>query len=156
MFEVVMFLLENYMDNGVSLPSDKEVMMAELEKIGFQQWEIDRALDWLDGLERMQKVQTAEPLVLTGGSVRHYLHYEEEQLGLEGVGFLAYLEQVGVLDAWTREIVIDRLMVLDKQEVDIARIQWVALVALYNQPQKKQALALLQDLILSDAFSRLH
>lgn len=155
MFEVVMFLIENYMENGVNLIPDKESVTAELEKIGFQKWEIDRALDWLDGLERLQKVHTIEA-GSSGLAVRRYLVCEEEQLGIEGIGFLAYLEQVGVLDAATKEIVIDRLMALDKQEIDISRIQWVALVALYNQPQKKQALALLQDLILSDAFSRLH
>jgi Smg protein len=155
MFEVVMFLIENYMDNGVNLMPDKESVTAELEKIGFHKWEIDRALDWLDGLERMQKGHTIEA-GLSGLSMRHYLACEAQQLGVDGIGFLAYLEQVGVLDAATKEVVIDRLMALDKQEVDVARIQWVALVALYNQPQKKQALALLQDLILSDAFSQLH
>jgi Smg protein len=155
MFDVVMFLIENYMDNGVTPISDKESVTAELERVGFHKMEIDRALDWLDGLERMQRTAESGP-GLTGYAFRHYLPYEEEQLGFEGIGFLAYLEQLGILDIMMREVVIDRLMVLDKQEVDISRIQWVALVALYNQPHKKTALALLQDLILSDAFSQLH
>lgn len=158
MFDVVMFLIENYMDNGVTLISDKELVTAELERIGFQKMEIDRALDWLDGLERVQEtlvtLNSIKPA--SGVSFRHYLPYEEEQLGFEGIGFLIYLEQLGILDTLMREVVIDRLMVLDKQEVDIARIQWVALIALYNQPQKKTALALLQDLILSDAFGQSH
>src|SRR5271163_3101803 len=130
MFEVVMFLIENYTDMSASLASDKDIVTAELERVGFHKWEIDRALDWLDGLSRMQKEADAGP-GLTGKAFRHYLTYEEEQIGLDGIGFLAYLEQLGILDAPLREVVIDRLMALDKSEVDIARIQWVALVALY-------------------------
>lgn len=163
MFDIVMFLIENYMDNGVTLISDKESVTAELERVGFQKLEIDRALDWLDGLGRIQEtlgslkpVKASKDLSLSRLAFRHYLPYEQEQLGMAGIGFLTYLEQLGILDAMMREVVIDRLMVLDKQEVDIARIQWVALVALYNQPQKKTALGLLQDLILTDAFKRSH
>ncbi|HSW70415.1 MAG TPA: DUF494 domain-containing protein [Gammaproteobacteria bacterium] len=155
MFDVVMFLIENYTDNGVSLITDKEAVTAELERVGFPKMEIDRALDWLDGLNRVQKAAESGPR-LTGQAFRHYLPYEEECFGLEGIGFLAYLEQLGILDARTREVVIDRLMALDKHEVDIARIQWVVLVALFNQPEKKPALSILQDLILSDAFGQLH
>lgn len=155
MFDVVMFLIENYTDNGVSLITDKEAVTAELERIGFHKMEIDRALDWLDGLDRVQKAAELSPK-LTGLAIRHYLPYEEERMGVEGIGFLAYLEQLGILDARSREVVIDRLMALDKHEVDIARIQWVVLVALFNQPEKKPALSILQDLILSDAFGQLH
>lgn len=155
MFDVVMFLIENYMENGVSMISDKVSVTAELERIGFHKMEIERAMEWLDGLERIQKSsETSMPL--TGKAMRHYLPYEDELLGKDGIGFLTYLEQVGVLDSLTREIVIDRLMVLDIQEVDLPRIQWVALVALYNQPHKKAALSLLQDLILTEAFSQIH
>lgn len=155
MFDVVMFLIENYIDNGLAVFSDKDIVTAELESIGFHKMEIDRAMDWLDGLDRAQRAAESGSR-LTGKAIRHYLPYEEEQLGVKGIGFLAYLEQVGVFDAMTREVVIDRLMVLDKQEVDTARIQWVALVALYNQPRKKTSLHILQDLILSDAFGRVH
>jgi len=154
MFDVVMFLLENYMEHGVPLVSEKEWIVAELERIGFHKIEIDRALDWLVGLEQIQK--TAKSVDMTHVTFRHYLPYEKEQIGFKGMGFLAYLEQVGVLDPVTREVVIDRLMALDQHEVDVARIQWVTLVALYNRPKQKAALMLLQDLILSDAFHQVH
>lgn len=155
MFEILMFLFENYMDGSVALNADQDTICSELEQAGFTKNEIDRALDWLDGLNRVQEtVQGGSPS--SSNAIRYYSTEECELIGQEGRGFLLYLEQLGVLDSTTREIVIDRIMALDQREVDIGRIQWVVLIALFNQPDKKSALSLLQDMILSDAFDVLH
>lgn len=155
MFEILMYLFENYMDGSVALNADPDTIVNELEQAGFKRSEIGRALDWLDGLNRAQEtVQTGAPY--TSQAIRHYLPEESERLGLDGKGFLLYLEQLGILDPMTREVVIDRLMALDHREIDLGRIKWVVLIALFNQPDKKSALSLLQDMILSDAFDLLH
>jgi Smg protein len=155
MFEVLMFIFENYMDNNVSLKADSQTIVVELEKVGFTRYEIDRAIDWLDGLNRFQTAVESGPMIATQ-AIRHYLVEETELLGVEGKGFLLYLEQLAILDPITREIVIDRIMALDSKEVDMGRIKWVVLMVLFNQPDKKSALSLLQDMILSDAFDVLH
>lgn len=154
MFEVLMYLFENYMDGSVALNADQATVISELEQAGFSRSEIGRALDWLDGLNKMQ--ETVQAGQLTPHAIRHYSREENEQLGLEGIGFLLYLEQLNILDAITREVVIDRVMALEMREVDLGRIKWVVLIALFNQPDKKSALSLLQDMILSDAFDVLH
>lgn len=155
MFEVLMYLFENYMDGSVTLNADQDTVVSELEQAGFSRSEIGRALDWLDGLSRVQETVKAGPQ-LTHHAIRHYAAEESERLSLEGRGFLLYLEQLNILDPMTREVVIDRLMALDYREVDLGRIKWVVLIALFNQPDKKSALSLLQDMILSDAFDVLH
>jgi Smg protein len=155
MFEVLMFLFENYMDGSVALNADNQTVIIELERVGFTRYEIDRALDWLEGLSRFQTAVESVPMRTTH-SIRHYIHEENEQLGVEGRGFLLYLEQLGILDPVTREIVLDRIMALDGKEVDLGRIKWVVLMVLFSQPDKKSALSLLQDMILSDAFGALH
>lgn len=155
MFEVLMYLFENYMGNNVALNLDQDTMLSELEQAGFSRFEINRALDWLDGLSKVQKSVEAGPQ-LTTAAIRHYTAEETEYLGMEGKGFLLYLEQLHILDPMTREVVIDRIMALDVREIDLGRIKWVVLIALFNQPDKKAALSLLQDMILSDAFDVLH
>lgn len=155
MFEVLMYLFENYMDGSVALNVDQDTVKSELEQAGFTRNEIGRALDWLEGLARVQKTVQAGPQ-LTPHAIRHYAPEESELIGLEGKGLLLYLEQLSILDPMTREVVIDRLMALDHREVDLGRIKWVVLIALFNQPDKKSALSLLQDMILSDAFDVLH
>lgn len=155
MFEVLMYLFENYMDGSVALNADQDTIVSELEQAGFTRGEIGRALDWLDGLNRVQETAQSGPQS-TPHAIRHYSREESDHLGLEGAGFLLYLEQLSILDTMTREVVIDRLMALDPREVDLGRIKWVVLIALFNQPDKKSALSLLQDMVLADAFDVLH
>lgn len=154
MFEILMFLFENYMDSNAALKMDNEALLIELEKIGFDRYEINRALHWLNGLIEFQSTVTNGPL--TTRAIRYYLPEEAERLGVEGRGFLMYLEQIGILDPMTRETAIDRVMALDSREVDLGRIKWVVLMVLFNQPDKKSALTLMQDMVLADAFDVLH
>lgn len=154
MFEILMFLFENYMEGKVTLNADNKTVLLELEKAGFDRFEIERALNWIDGLNEIQhfdQLHLINPL-----SIRHYLPEEKERLSPEGQGFILYLEQLNILDAPTREIVIDRIMALDPTEVNMGRIRWVILMALFNQPEKRAALLLLQDMILANAFDMLH
>lgn len=155
MFEILMYLFENYMDGSVALNADQDTIVNELEQAGFHRNEIGRALDWLDGLNKVQETVQSGPQ-FTPHAIRHYSPEEAERLTLEARGFLLYLEQLSILDPMTREIVIDRIVALDKREIDLGRIKWVVLIALFNQPDKKSALSLLQDMILSDAFDVLH
>jgi Smg protein len=155
MFEVLMFIFENYMDSSIHLKNDNVVIAEELEKVGFIRSEIEGALDWLEGLNRFQ-AELASGTARRSPALRHYLPEETEQLGVEGKGFLLYLEQLAILDASSREVVIDRIMALQNREVNMGRIKWVVLLVLFNQPEKKSALTLLQDMILSDAFEVLH
>jgi Smg protein len=156
MFEILMFLFENYMEeSGCAFKIDSSALTLELEKIGFDPYDITRALHWLDGLSQFQTAVAAGPR-LTNLALRHYLPEESERLGVEGRGLLLYLEQMGILDPMTREVVIDRVMALDPREVDLGRIKWVILLVLFNQPDKKTALILMQDMVLTDAFDILH
>lgn len=156
MFEILMYLFENYMDGSIVLNVDSDTIMTELEQVGFSRNEIGRALNWLEGLTRFQETVKKSDTFITSHAIRHYSLEETERLSLEGRGLLLYLEQLSILDPLTREIVIDRLMALDNREIDMGRIKWVVLIALFNQPDKKSALSLLQDMILSDAFDVLH
>lgn len=143
------------MDGSVVLNADQDTIYTELEQAGFHRGEIGRALDWLDGLTRMQESANTNS-THESYAIRHYTPEECNVISVEGRGFLLYLEQLGILDPMTREMVIDRLTALDPREVDLGRIKWVVLIALFGQPDKKSALSLLQDMVLSEACGILH
>ena len=83
MFEILMYLFENYMDGSVALNADQDTIVSELEQAGFNRNEIGRALDWLDGLNRVQEIVQAGPK-LTSHAMRHYSVEECDRLGLKG------------------------------------------------------------------------
>jgi len=56
----------------------------------------------------------------------------------------------------TREVVVDRIMAVDHREIDLGRIKWVVLISLFNQPDKKSALSLLQEMVLSEVIDVRH
>jgi Smg protein len=45
-----------------------------------------------------------------------------------------YLENVRILSSTQRELVIDRLMALEADEIDIEQVKWVVLMVLFSQP----------------------
>ena len=53
--DVLMYLFETYMDNDIEEEPDHNEMRDELEQAGFGDLEIDRALEWLDGLTSGQE-----------------------------------------------------------------------------------------------------
>jgi Smg protein len=57
-----------------------------------------------------------------------------------------YLEQLGILDANRRELVIDRLMAL-REDIDLERVKWVCLLVLMNQPDAEDAYTHLEELV---------
>lgn len=153
MFEVLMYLFENHMQTDCKLHLTEEVIMAELERAGFNSSTIDRALDWLEGL---LNIQASTFILTTTTSIRIYTSDESYKLNVEIRGFLLFLQQMGILNTVTRELVIDRLMAIDEQEVDLPQVKWVTLLVLFNQPNEEAALACMENLVLENTDDGLH
>jgi len=152
--DVLMYLFENYMNDEIEFDSDEESLWAELLNAGFKQGEISKAFDWLDGLASLQ----ANPDGTThlNKSIRIYTDKECEKLDVDCRGFLMFLEQNGVLDQNTREMVVDRIMALESDETDLDQLKWVILMVLFNQPGREAAYAWMEDLMFEEAASNLH
>jgi len=152
--DVLMYLFENYMNDEIEFDSDEESLRSELQAAGFHQSEISKAFDWLEGLADMQDKPYALPLNMA--SIRVYTESEVEKLDIYSRGFLQFLEQTGVLDHTTREMVIDRVMALDSEEFDLDQLKWVVLMVLFNQPGQEAAFAWMEDLVFDEAVGQLH
>jgi Smg protein len=153
MFQVLMYLFENHMQGNCRLHLTEDILMVELEKVGFNSAAIDRALDWLEGLLIVQENTTT---FATTCSLRVFTPYESYKLNADILGFLLFLQQIGVLNTITRELVIDRLMAIDEQEISLAQVKWVTLLVLYNQPNEEAALACMENLVLENTADGLH
>jgi len=155
MLDVLMYLFENYMNDEIEFSTDEEALRTELREAGFSQAEIGKAFDWLEGLAGMQNDPDTPP-VRRSQSLRVYTDKECEKLDPDSRGFLLFLEQVNVLDHFTRELVIDRVMALDNEEIDLDQLKWVILMVMFNQPGQEAAFAWMEDLVFDEMVGELH
>jgi Smg protein len=134
MLEVLIYLFENYIIDGFSLQPSQDELAEELAGAGFPGEEIEKAFVWLGDLldlcEQGNESHQAQAL----GSIRFYTSDEIGRLQSDGVSLLTRLVEIGVLDQFSREKVIDRVMALDSPCIDVDHIKWVVLMVLSNQP----------------------
>lgn len=151
--DVLLFLFEHYFTDEADLLRDRDSLQAGLLQAGFSPAEINKAFEWLDALACQRPVGTAAP---AGGPVRVFAGPELDKLDGEGRGFLMFLEQQGVLDASQRELVLDRAMALDQDDVDLDDLKWVVLMVLFNQPGSEAAYAWMETQMFMDEPEPVH
>ena len=71
-------------------------------------------------------------------------------------GYLQFMETSGVIDPATREVVIDRLMALEVDEIALDQLKWVMLLVLFNQPGQEYAYHMLEDMVFDEMQGHLH
>ncbi len=126
---VLMFLLENGMMDDMD--PDQDSLAATLSEAGFHHREINRAFDWLESLNEHFDAIPATTSQHSGG-FRIYSDEETEKLGMDGISFLADLENRGILGGATRELVIERILALEVAYIDVDDIKWMTLFVLMN------------------------
>ncbi len=157
MFDILMYLFENYIHSEAEVMVDHDVLTDELTRAGFHQDEIYKALIWLEKLAALQDADTYPYLTrVASKSVRVFTTEEMEFLDTECRGFLMFLEQVNVLDFSTREMVVDRVMELDTKYFSMEDLKWVVLMVLFNVPGKEHAYSQMEDLIFDEQEGPLH
>jgi Smg protein len=77
-------------------------------------------------------------------------------LDVDARGLLLFLEQNGILDPVSRELVIDRLLAIDHALVTLDEVKWVVLLVLMNRPGREDAFSQMEDLVYNDEPVYLH
>ncbi len=153
--DVLIYIYENYMDAEDSVPTDQIMLEEELVQAGFPQGEIKKAFNWLDELAwRQGSLAYAE--AQANRSMRIYSEREQQRMDLEIQGMLLYLEQAGILGPMSRELVIERAMALETEELNADDVKWIVLLVLLNQPGQENAFALMEELVYNGEPVYLH
>ena len=151
--DVLLYLFEHYFTEDADPVRDRDSIQAGLIQAGFSPAEISKAFDWLDALAEQRPVAST-PRV--SGSIRVYHGPELAKLDVEGRGFLMFLEQHGILDADQRELVLDRAMALDQDDLDLDDLKWVVLMVLFNQPGSEAAYAWMETQMFEEEPEPIH
>ncbi len=152
--DVLMYLFETYVDTDEEPEADQNELRDELSRAGFGDPEIDRALDWLDGLTEHQDSLAYNAQTAHGSRI--YNGFEQKRLDVACRGYIVYLEQIGILSPPQREILVDRLLALESADIDVEQIKWVVLMVLFSQPGQEQAYARMEDLVFEETSGSIH
>jgi Smg protein len=146
--DILIYVFDRYMLEEVPEVPEREHLARDLERAGFAQANVERALDWLAELATERERSSA---ALEEGAaetaVRIYSDGELARLSTECRGFIFTLQRLGILSAWQREIVIDRMLALDADELDTEQLKWVVLMVLSSQPGQEAAFQRLEYLV---------
>ena len=144
MFEVLVFVYEHYW-RGDACP-ELQSLERKLSAHGFEPEQIHEALVWLDGLNfAAQNAAAAEEhtaVAASATSLRVYSPIEQEHLGAECLGFIAFLAGAGVLPPTMREIVIDRAMAAPGDPVTLDDLKIIVLMVYWSFGKQPDALVL--------------
>ena len=152
--DVLMYLFENYIDEDQIAEPDRENLETELVEAGFGGTEVSKAFDWLESLATLEHMP--RPSRMKKQSHRIYTVDEQQRLGSEGIGFLLFLEQNGILSDDAREQVLEHAHALDLEQIDMDQLKWVVLMVLFNQKDQATNLSWLEDLIYDEVPVQLH
>ncbi|MCG3201160.1 MAG: Protein Smg [Gammaproteobacteria bacterium] len=146
--DVLVFLFEHCMEED-DRNLDHDALRGQLVEAGFPDGQITKAFDWLEALARHRE-SAASGATARNSSLRIFTATETEKLSRDGRGLLLYLEQVGVLDSGARELVIERAMALDAEEIGADELKWIVLMVLFNQPGNEEAFVWMEDLVMDE------
>jgi Smg protein len=152
--DVLMYLFETYVEAEEDPEPDQNELRTELARAGFGDVEIERALEWLDGLTNQQ--ESLDYGKQTAHGTRIFNDFEHERLDVSCRGYITYLEQIAILSPLQREILVDRLLALEATDIDVEQIKWVVLMVLFSQPGQELAYARMEDLVFEEASDLIH
>jgi len=131
MYDILVYLFENCQQ--AELAYDRERVARKLSAAGFEDSDISEALHWLAGVVRAPQGAVREPLPDVRSSFRAYAPRELAKLDAACRGFLITLEHSGILNAETRELVIERALAASGEALSLEQLKLVALMVLWNQ-----------------------
>ena len=130
MYDILVYLFENCQQN--ELAYDRERVAKKLSAAGFEDSDISEALHWLAGVMRAPQ-GCLEKLPDAQRTFRAYAPRELAKLDASCRGFLLTLEQSGMLDAQTRELVIERALAASGDALSLEQLKLIVLMVLWNR-----------------------
>jgi Smg protein len=142
--DVLLYLFENHIEDAES-PLNRDSLQQQMIDAGFPVREVMKAFDWVEALEVERPPLSG--LMGKRPPSRVFHPVESSRMDAECQGFILFLENSGIIDADRRELIIDRAMALDEEEVSLEELKWVVLMVLFNEPGHEDAYAWMESLM---------
>ncbi|MDH4284652.1 MAG: DUF494 domain-containing protein, partial [Gallionellaceae bacterium] len=120
---------------------------------GFENEEINRALDWLSSLK--QQSPEDYPDTINHSGIRCFSELETSRISLEARRFLIFLEQSKVITPVEREMILDRAVALGRDDLSVDKIKLITLLVLWNLNENLDPL-IVEELLAPAAPCHMH
>lgn len=127
MYDILVYVFENCQQTEVAHDSDR--VAKKLSAAGFEDADISEALHWLAGVRACQVVELPD----AKRSFRAFAPRELAKLDAECRGFLLTLENSGILNPVTRELVLERSLAASGDSLTLEQLKLIVLMVLWNQ-----------------------
>lgn len=151
MFDILMYLFESYFYANQYPDSDK--LSVKLSVAGFEDEEIHRALAWFTGLKHLTEADY--PAAINKSGPRCYAEMEIRRVGHEGLRFLTFWEECGMITPVEREMILDRAVALGRDGLALEHVKLIALLVLWNRREELDS-AIVEDLMAPTDTALLH
>jgi Smg protein len=159
--DILLYVFDRYMFDEAPEVPEREALARHLASAGFGEANVERALDWLADLAGLRQhipppVPGEAAAPRPAPSLRLYSTQELLRLSAECRGMLLTLEAAEILQPAQRELVIDRLLALDGEDLTPEQVRWVVLMVLSSQPGQETACARMETLVFDAESSTTH
>ncbi|MDT3707180.1 MAG: DUF494 domain-containing protein [Thiobacillus sp.] len=148
MLDILVYLYESF--RMAELAPDRDALEKRLFAAGFEEADINAALDWYANLASSVSHER-----LSHAHYRHYAPEELERLNQACRSELGYLASAQVLDPESREWVISGLMALGGEDIEPEHVRWMTLIVLWSRGLIEH-FTHLEDMLLNHEPGRLH
>lgn len=143
MLEILVYLYESY--RMAELAPDRDTLEKKLFAAGFDAPSVKEALDWFGRMTASE----IHPRLIESPHYRHYAPEEMDRLDDDCRASLRFLEEAQILDAESREWVINGLMHLSGEDIGPEEVRWMSLVVLWSRGHIEH-FTFLEDLLLNE------
>ena len=140
--KVLIYVYDHYMLADPAEVPERHHMLEDLQRRGFSVSEVVHAMEWLSALVGDQRASPGPSDAQSDrGGLRIFADGELSRLSADCRAFLMLLDRQNVLTPRQRELVIERALALDVDEIGVEQLKWVVLLALSSQPGQELAFA---------------
>jgi Smg protein len=140
--KVLIYVYDHYMLADPADVPERHRMLEDLQRRGFSVSEVVHAMEWLSALVGDQRASPGPTDAESAcGAMRVFDDGELARLSADSRAFLMLLDRQHVLTPQQRELVIERALALDVDEVEVEQLKWVVLLVLSSQPGQELAFA---------------
>ena|SRR5579883_1737161 len=150
--KVLIYVYDHYMLADPADVPERHHMLEDLQKRGFSVSEVVHAMEWLSALVGDQRASPGpadrEP---ASRALRIFADGELSRLSGDCRAFLMLLDRQHVLTPQQRELVIERALALDVDEIEVEQLKWVVLLVLSSHPGQELAFARFESVMSAAA-----